>query len=222
MIIGATPDALGDYWLVKVIGFSVGILLLALAALISISSHVYERIVGAVYGATHVIDFCSKHEVEIVHHFAKTFFGNEVTDPEKIHLIIRKYRNGLRIAKKFTDEGVSIIAYIFYFPINKSTVEKIHKYEFDVKDLKASDIASHPRYGYAMYIGAIAGRGVVAKAQMLSVLMDKQDEAKKTKTKTVYARAASRDGLRLLKKRGFKPVHTKADDVECFFMKVVA
>lgn len=221
-IVGALPVALNGFpSLLASAGFFFGLSLLLVAGLVWASSRVYDFVIGFVTETTHVICNCEDHDVDSVYHFASSFFGETITSQNQIRLILRKYKGGLKLAKKRTKAGYSLVGYIFYFPINKEIVDKIHKYKFSVGELTPKDIATQAKYGYAMYVGAIAGKGLIAKAQMLSLLMNYEQEAMKTKTKTIYARAASSDGLKLLKKNGFEPVHARADDIDCFFRKVV-
>lgn len=161
-------------------------------------------------------------EISDVYTFAKDYFGDSVTDAETIRQITKKYKDGLKLAKRRKNGKNVVVGYFFFFPINKTTVEKIRKYEFAAKDLSAADVASRPQYGYAFYIGAIAAEGWRARAQMLGALKANEEIAKYTRSKAIYARAASKDGLRVLRKHGFYPVHEKADDVDCFFKKKIA
>lgn len=205
----------------SVVLFLIAMLVLVFAIGIIVSDKMYRMILDWVYGENYQISRPTNDEIVKVHEFAEKHFGGSVTSPEIIKSITEKYRAGLKIAKRDLKMGEVVVGYIFYFPINKKTVDKILKFEFSAAELNASDVASRAKYGYAFYVGAIAAKGFRAKAQMLGALKAYEDLAKQTKSKTIYARAASSDGLRILKKHGFEPVHKKANSVDCFFKKLV-
>lgn len=197
--------------------FAVASIALIIAVAIRVSEEVYSWFITILYGAINRISDCRDSEIERVHDFATDFFGEDVTGVEKIRSICKKYRNGLKVGYSVNDRD--IVGYIFYFPLNKTAVTKIKEFTFSAKDLTDTDVAKHAKYGHAMYIGAIAAKGFMAKAQMMGALKMAEQEAIKTRSKTVYARAATQPGLRILLKHKFEPVHPNAVGVGNFYFK---
>ena len=158
---------------------------------------------------------CESEDVKHVYDFARKYFGPQITDIEKIELIRSKFKPGLKILKNRKNGQIG--GYIFYFPINKTAVGKIRSYDFSPLSLDKSDVASKPRYGQAVYIGAIAALSVSGRYLMMGCLRSAEEDARKTKTKTAYARAVTPHGLRIVRKHQFMPVHPEADGENCFY-----
>jgi hypothetical protein len=166
------------------------------------------------------ITTCLDHHVDEVYSLARSFFGDEVTEPAKIKEIRAKYKNGLQVAlSRERGERMTVRGYFFMFPINRRCVERIVDFTFQVSDLCQADIATQPRYGHAMYIGAIAGQGLMVRRELLGAIKLSGDIVAQTKTGTAYARAATDRGRTLLIDNGFAPVHPRADRVGCFYSR---
>lgn len=221
-ISGAVPVITsGNPLAVSVIFFFSGLAIVIVAIFVFFSQAFYDFLTSWMDGESYQIINPRDEEIEAVYRFAQAMFGDEVTPESVIKKITSKYKSGLKVAKRKTDEGEFVVGYIFYFPINKSVVDRIIRYEFSAKDLCESDVCKNERYGYAYYVGAVAAKGFRAKAQMLGALKSHEDLVRLTKTKTIYAKAASDDGLRIIKKSGFVPVHAMADGTGCFFKKTL-
>lgn len=202
--------------------FAVGVLIVLLGLAIRISELVYGVMASIFDAGLTRIGRCLDHHIGEVHEMAKRYFGDEITDVAKIKEIQSKFRDGLQVAIKKDDKGRDIVAgYFFLFPINKRCVDKIYSFEFEVAKIDKADIATRPQYGHAMYIGAIAADGLFVRRELLGAIKVADSLVAKTKTKTVYARAATKRGLDLLIKNGFTAVHPRAEGIDCFFMKTV-
>jgi hypothetical protein len=167
------------------------------------------------------IHSCQDHQVELVHSLASNHFGEAVTSTDQIRSIIRRYPDGLQVAIVNNDSSKPFIGgYYFYFPIQKPSVDRIIEFKFDVSSLDPNEIADRPDRGYAMYIGAIAGNSMQVRAELMGALKMNIGMAQKTKSATVYARAATTRGKQVLIDYGFSPVHPHAYAVGCFFQRV--
>lgn len=200
----------------------IGALIILLGLCIRISDFAYGIMASMFDAGLTRIGRCLDHHIDEVHEMAKRYFGDDITDVNKIKEIQRKFRDGLQVAIKKDANGRDIVAgYFFLFPINKRCVDKIFSFEFEVSKIDQADIATRPQYGHAMYIGAIAADGIFARRELLGAIKLADSLVARTKTKTVYARAATKRGLELLVKNGFTAVHPKASGIDCFFMKIV-
>lgn len=205
------------FWLFLVPGLAV--LLLSLAVGLSQTFYTWVTLLFLGRGSLAISAGADCH-VEGVQKIAKQYFGETTTNQEKTKEIISKYKDGLRVACAKNREGeIEVVGYYFLFPINKRCVDRIYAFDFDIGSISSDDIATKPRFGYAMYVGAIAAKGWLARAELLGALKATEDQVALTKTKTAYARAATKRGREVLLQHGFKPVHSKADDVECFYRK---
>lgn len=193
----------------------------AFAIAVRVSDTVFEWFVVVILGGT-VLDIrtCKPAEIPLVHRLAEEFFGESVTAPEIIRNIVSKYRDGLQVAIGHNmDRELTVRGYYFLFPINKRCVDRIHDYSFKVSQLTKEDIATNPKYGYALYIGAVAARGIIARAELMGAIKANAERARQTRSRTAYAKAATKRGRDLLLENGFEPVHPYATDIDCFFKK---
>lgn len=207
------------FWAILALG--VAIILFALA--VHLSDTVFEWFVSILGGAVLDIRTCGPGDIAQVHQLAEHFFGEGVTEPELIRQITDKYRDGLQVAiGRNGERELTVRGYFFLFPINKRCADRICDFSFEVSSLRAEDIATKPKYGHAIYIGGIAARGVIARAELMGAIKANAEKARQTRSGIAYARAATARGLALLEENGFVPVHPHARDVGCFFKKSFA
>jgi len=124
-------------------------------------------------------------------------------------VLIKRVERNRNIIKAFSDHGNEIRGYYIIYPINKDADSRIFEGKVrNAKSLKESDLTKTIGAASAIYISMLAGEGRHAKALALYNL--KRDLRKislnSKKVKKLYAKPASQDGLRLMKKYGFEPV----------------
>lgn len=222
-IFSAMPD-----WLTALFGL-VAVVALALGLLIFLSESIFNWFVYHIlHGKPRSIKRGENKHCEAVHSLAREYFGDQVTSPDQICGIIKKYRNALIIClseRKSGPETIEtqrvLVGYFMAFPISKSCVEKIHDFSFDASDIKDADIITNPHQAHAMYIGGIVGKGIGTRYELIGALKIYLGEAVKTRTQTIYARAATGAGLRILVKHGFEPVHPNAPGLNNFYKRAV-
>jgi len=201
---------------------SIGLLIVAVGLSIRISEFAYGLAASTFYAGLTRICRCNDGHIDQVHEMARRYFGEDVTDVCKIREIQSKFKDGLQVAIKKDEHGNDIVSgYFFLFPINKRCVERIVSFNFDISEINQLDIATKPQYGHAVYIGGIAADGIFIRKELLGAIRVADSLVSKTKTKTVYARAATPLGLKLLQRNGFSPVHPMAVGLNCFYMRVV-
>lgn len=183
---------------------------------------------GAIYDwfkdqqARHIeITTCKAPEdMQAVYELAVSKFGEGVTPPDQIQGIQNRYRDSLKVAHWVGGkEPRELCGYYITFPMNKRLVDKIHYDRFNVTDIDATDIPERPRYAYATYIGGIVGVGGHAKAELTGALKAELAMAARTKSGRVYARAATKEGLRVLTRNGFAPVFKRATGLDCYYYR---
>lgn len=199
-------------------------LILGLGVAIWVSDSVYRWFVRVVLRGRAVnIRRCEDHHIEAVYSMATRHFGESVTEPRKIKMILSRFHDGLQLAlmeDPDKQEPATVGGYFFMFPISRACVEKILDYSFDVSSLAKEDIASKARYGHAIYIGGIVADRLATRAELLGALKMSVALAQQTRTKTAYARAATASGLRILEKHDFHAVHPAAQGVGYFYRRV--
>jgi hypothetical protein len=166
------------------------------------------------------ISTCRHEDVQAVYELAVGHFGEGVTPPDQIHRILARHRTGLKTAHWVGGgQPRELCGYFFVIPINRSLATKIHMDRFKVVDIDVDDIPRQPRYAYATYIGGIVGIGKPARHEILGALKAALDNSPRTKSGLVYAKAATEAGLRALDGYKFRPVHTKATGIDCYYYR---
>jgi hypothetical protein len=208
------------YFWIPLVG---GIAVLAFSFATHTNHRFFGWLISLLGGRVVGIATCTDEQVNAVHAIAHSFFGDAVSEPHKINEIRSKYKQGLQVALGRDREGVvRVLGYYFLFPINKRCCDRIHKFDFALSNLTKEDIATKPAYGHAIYIGAIAARGLIAQSELIGAVKANTHMVAQTKGKIAYARAATKRGLELLKENGFTPVHPEATGVNCFYKKSFA
>lgn len=204
------------FWVI----LSLGMATITFALVVHLSDTVFEWFVTIFGGTVLDIRTCGPSEIAKVHELASHFFGEGVTEPDLIRQITDKYRDGLQVAiGRNGEHELTVRGYFFLFPINKLCADRICNFTFEVATLKSEDIATKPKYGHAIYIGGIAARGLIARAELMGAIKANAEKARQTRSGIAYARAATPRGRALLEENGFVPVHPHARDIGCFFKK---
>lgn len=153
-------------------------------------------------------------ELQKIHKMAFDFFEGDVSPLEK--MIEWQRRNSDIFWVVFRDENSrsKISGYFCVIPILKSATkliknEHIKGSEFSVDHITSKISRNKP---YALYIGAVAANGIFARAASLNHIDQFMHHMKRKNVNNVYTRPVTKDGLRLCKKRGFKPVDRKVKD----------
>lgn len=191
--------------------------------LVAFSRSSYILALRLLYGDDDILILpCRDEDVEAVHKIGCEFFGEGVTDPDKIRAILRRFNRGLMVAYA-TDECSRLVVrgYFFAFPIKQSCVNLIQQGRFSIANLDPREIATQYRYGHAVYIGAIAGTTRLVCGRLIGATQGCYQDVIKTKSRTAYAKAATSRGRELLERNDFSPVHPQAKGIGCFYEKTI-
>jgi hypothetical protein len=163
-------------------------------------------------------------EAEAIHSLAVESFGPAVTDKATIASFIRR---NPRIFWVLTDQSedatISMIkGYGCLIPLSHVQQRAIEGGQFNLESLTPSNIPRYRSNIAAIYIGAIVGRRRRSRAKILGFMeAQARSDALKSKTRTVYAKAVTNDGLRTVVRRKFDPVFPGFAGMHCYFKKAV-
>lgn len=96
-----------------------------------------------------------------------------------------------------------IVGYVFVLPLTNRGVDRIENKSIEgtLDDLSLFQKKSFPS-NRPYYIGALVGENKLAKAKAIRIV---EELCKRKKVTRVFAKAATPDGLRLLRRKGFRP-----------------
>jgi hypothetical protein len=165
------------------------------------------------------------HERDIIaiHRIATQHFGRSVTPEAQIRDMIRHNPNIFWVLWEPKSRGLAsmIRGYFCLIPLSEELTNKIEAYEFDVTNVKPHQIPKAADPVFAIYIGGIVALTWRAKGQALGHVLEKSRMlASQTTGRTIYARAASREGLRLVQKHQFQPIRTERCGVGDIFKRI--
>jgi hypothetical protein len=105
---------------------------------------------------------------------------------------------------KVMDDRGRIVGFYDMFRLTKLGVSAIHRGEFDITTCPRDYLRTDKKYTYNyIYLGGLYGRNRLAKAMILGAMRQK---LLLLRPKAVFARAATKDGLRLIEKERFRPI----------------
>lgn len=156
----------------------------------------------------------SEADLKLIHQMAFDYFEGDVSPLDRM---LDWQRHNPKVFWILRREGQSenkINGYFCVIPLKKESAkliqkEKIKGSEFITEHITSGRYNSKP---YALYIGAVAASGLFAKAAALSQLYQYLQHLKDRKVVNVYTRPVTKDGLRICKKRKFRPVDTKVTE----------
>ncbi len=161
-------------------------------------------------------ELCRHDELHLVQEMA----DRNLPDPTNIRRTEAMYAHNPQSIRKIIDNRRSnqIVGYVFMMPLTKNGIKKLENKSFHVGE---NDLSIFRKKGFPTncdyYIGAVVGETALAKAKAVLVI---KDFCRSKKVNRVFAKAATRDGLRMLKKQGFEPF-SQEDEAELgvLFMK---
>lgn len=162
---------------------------------------------------------CSESDLPALDKISTDAFGTQSSNIEEIQ---RLYRLDPRIFWAVSLKPPSspngpqpIDGYFAVFRITKEGEEAIKNGTFQGRSPDASHLRTDSKTRYPMaYVAALYGRTQIAKALVISAL---QFHLEWLRAKKVYAKAATIDGLRLMRKYGFRPLPRQSSEIGSYF-----
>ena len=146
-------------------------------------------------------DFCKRSEIDQIQALADM----HLPEPTGIDQTLALYDHNKKSVIKIVDNRCrnKIVGYAFLMPLNNRGVEKISQKTFSVftDDLTAFN-KNGLRKKIDYYIGAVVGENKQAQGKALEIV---RLFCNKKEIKRLFAKAATKDGLRVLRRRGFRP-----------------
>lgn len=160
------------------------------------------------------LEDCSNEDLATISKLAEAEFGPMAANHSRI-LWLKKVDT--EAYKKVVDENGNIVGFYDAFRLSKLGTTAVKQGKFDVTKCPRKYFRSDKTYKYVnVYIGGVYGANQSSRAMILGAIIERLSQRR---PKIVFARAASKDGLRLLEKYMFVPVQAHANKVADLFMR---
>jgi hypothetical protein len=144
---------------------------------------------------------CVGPDIKAISEIASDEFGDRSTSEAQT---TRLHELDGKIFTAIKDSTDQIVGYFCLVRLTKAGVEAVMRNDFHIATAPIEYINTSTKRRYQqVYVGAVYGRRYDSKMFALGSMIN---ELTDLKPKVVCARAATQDGLRVLKKYGFQPV----------------
>jgi hypothetical protein len=124
-----------------------------------------------------------------------------------------------RAYTKVVDHRGRIVGFYDMFRLTKMGANAVHRGEFDITTCPREYLRGDKKLLYNnVYLAGLYGRNRSAKAMVLGAVSQRLLELR---PKAVFARAGTKDGLRLIEQARFRPVLTERIGVGAFYVKAI-
>ena len=173
----------------------------------------YRRLSSLSPLAERFIDFDNAYALQSdlgeIYSLGKSVIGDNHADEDLLRNRITKCQHIIRKLLRSNDPNSPIHGYYITYPLTKTGMDRIDKKQVvNGKTLQDRDLSTGFHNAKAIYISMIFGDGWRAKAAALLHLKNDISHLRETNSKIrkFYAKPSTKDGLRLLKHYGFKPI----------------
>ncbi|MGC9418698.1 MAG: hypothetical protein ACP5EN_06955 [Rhodovulum sp.] len=155
-------------------------------------------------------------DLPLIDDLSSKAFGPQASNMEQIRYI---QKNAFQPFWKVVSYGNrAALGYFCVIRLSAEGERQIEEQTFNSKCPDALAMSNENEDGLPVYIGAVFASGIRSKAAALGGLAT---YLKLISPKAVHARAATEDGLRILRKYGFSPVHGDKLQIGAFCMKTL-
>lgn len=159
------------------------------------------------------LDRITVSDLSIIDDLSSEAFGITASNLRQIENL---YERSKEIFWKVIDEKTnSIKGYFCIFRLTKKGVSQILDDTFYAPNPDKQALITFNKKACPIYVGAIYGKGAIAKG---TAVLGLEIYLKQINPTAIYAKAATEDGLNLLLKRGFKPLHKNKQKVGEYFV----
>lgn len=116
----------------------------------------------------------------------------------------------------YNEKTSEIVGYFCFFRLTAQGVREISEGTFHGPCPNENSITNRKRTSCSIYVGALYGKSLKARAFVLAGL---QSILAQVNAGSVYAKAATPDGVRVLKKFGFAAMPSQPDAVNSYFLR---
>ena len=149
----------------------------------------------------------SVRDLAWIHTYAAQYFGTDVSSLDLMKSWHKKNRTLFWIVSAYRGSTRQQCGYFCVLPLNADAAKQIEAGTLDGTKIRSIDIAAKAQNASCIYIGGVAGANRKARARAMEEIRSAIDFVKFAKAQRAYARAATVDGLRLLRKYRFRPLN---------------
>jgi len=163
-----------------------------------------------------------RSEFSKIHQMGVEFLGEDISPLSKMHSwhnINRDiFRVLYRVKKSSSGKTKTFVGYYCITPITENGAHILEKNEIRGSAFLAEHIVKQNRKPYAIYIGGLCAKGLLARGNLRSVVYNEVRNHWAKRTKIIYTRPVTKDGLRLVADYNFYPVWPReAGKIDCLY-----
>jgi hypothetical protein len=165
-----------------------------------------NRIISRVDSFT--LELCTEADLDEVSKLASESFGPLAASADRNRYLLSIDE---RSYWKLSNKAKRIVGFYCLFRLTAAGTRAIKRGEFEITTCPNEYLRKDQKYYYKdIYIAGIFGNGKRAQGMIWGALNQRAVELRPT---SIFARAASEDGLRLLEQHGFLPVNSKKSGI---------
>jgi hypothetical protein len=152
-----------------------------------------------------------------IYDYAVTYFGETISPLDRMRKWYGKNGEVFWLISRVKSGGAKkqeqLSGYFCILPLNKRGRQLLEENQIDGSSMTTDYLAPRHTRPRAVYIGAIAASDRKARAHGLEAIQRYMTKPKFEEVRRLYAKAATDDGLRLLRKNHFKPMPNAKGEV---------
>lgn len=216
-------DAIYETTLIASAGFAIGGLILIIIGFLSYFKRLPSRVKNVPEWVKiqikrnwpeMILERAKTNELSWISDFAIKYFGSGVSPLNLMQSLYAKNGEVFWLIKECDQKSGSYreinVGYFSLLPLNKRASASVQRGELDGSRIDKDDIATRYARPNSFYIGAIAADTLRARSFALLNIQYHMSREKFKEVHKIYAKAATKDGLRLLKRHGFSPIDTQS------------
>ena len=157
---------------------------------------------------------CNDDDIEAISQTAGQQFGSMAANRSRNQLLRSIDEKSYM---KVIDGFGRIVGFYGIFRLTKLGRNAAMRGEFDIIICPMEYIGSDRKYKYSdVYLGGVYGKNTISRGMVVGAI---NQQLFQMSARVIFARAATKEGLRLLRNHGFKPVDIKKDGIGDMFMR---
>lgn len=156
-------------------------------------------------------------DLTAINDLARQYFGDQASNLDEINRLFQLDQSMLWVVRK--DGNPEVQGYLVIMRLSAAGVEALRDKSFNGANPAKEHLCRKNGAAKGIYVGAIAANGIKARAAIIHCLTSFPYRQAYKGAENIYARAATKDGLRTIRKKGFQPLHPPDSSVGSIFIR---